>query len=181
MSDPGAGHIVPDTKDWTWTLDRACPDCGFDAAAVRPEDLPGLVTVLTDPWPHVLAREEAARRPEPGTWSPLEYGCHVRDVCRVFDERTRLLLEQDDPTFANWDQDEAAAAQAYGAQDPGAVAAEILEAAGAWAGTVAGIGPDAWDRPATRSNGSRFTALSLTRYGLHDLAHHLWDVGVTRP
>jgi hypothetical protein len=26
--------IEPDEKDWTWTLDRSCPDCGFEAAAV---------------------------------------------------------------------------------------------------------------------------------------------------
>ncbi len=180
MSDPAAGEIRPDTKDWTWTLERACPDCRFDAATVHPDDLPGLVTVLTDAWPQVLSREGAALRPDPGTWSPLEYGCHVRDVCRVFDERTRLLLDQDDPTFANWDQDEAAVAQAYSTQDPGTVAAEILDAAAGWAATVAAVGPEQWDRPATRSNGSRFTTLSLTRYGLHDLAHHLWDVGVSR-
>jgi hypothetical protein len=22
--------IVPDTKDWTWVLDRPCPECGLD-------------------------------------------------------------------------------------------------------------------------------------------------------
>jgi len=22
--------IMPDTKDWTWVLRRACPECGFD-------------------------------------------------------------------------------------------------------------------------------------------------------
>ena len=28
-----AGVITPDTKDWTWVLERPCPECGFDAAA----------------------------------------------------------------------------------------------------------------------------------------------------
>ena len=23
--------IVPDDKDWTWVLERQCPECGFDA------------------------------------------------------------------------------------------------------------------------------------------------------
>lgn len=23
--------IEPDTKDWTWVLDRPCPECGFEA------------------------------------------------------------------------------------------------------------------------------------------------------
>ena len=28
--------ITPDTKSWTWVLERACPDCGFDASATDP-------------------------------------------------------------------------------------------------------------------------------------------------
>ena len=24
--------IEPDTKDWTWVLDRPCPECGFEAS-----------------------------------------------------------------------------------------------------------------------------------------------------
>ena len=24
--------MVPDEKDWTWVLDRPCPDCGFEAS-----------------------------------------------------------------------------------------------------------------------------------------------------
>jgi hypothetical protein len=29
-----------------------------------------------------------------------------------------------------------------------------------------------------RSDGSEFTVLTLGQYALHDLVHHLWDVGV---
>ena len=70
----------------------------------------------------MLARPDAARRPEPSTWSPLEYACHVRDVCRLFEQRLRLMLTQDAPTFDNWDQDETAVADRYGEQDPATVA-----------------------------------------------------------
>ena len=27
--------IEPDTKDWTWVLDRPCPECGFDATSLH--------------------------------------------------------------------------------------------------------------------------------------------------
>lgn len=178
---PPPDAVVPDTKDWTWTLERSCPECGFEAGTVRAEHLAGLVLVLTDPWRAVLARPEAAVRPDPATWSPLEYGCHVRDVCRLFDERTRLVLAEDDPTFANWDQDETARTERYAEQDPARVAEEIAEAAAAWSRTVEAVPDDAWERTATRSNGSRFTTLGLVRYGLHDLAHHVHDVGASRP
>ena len=33
--------ITPDTKDWTWVLERPCPECGFEAAAHDVSDLPG--------------------------------------------------------------------------------------------------------------------------------------------
>lgn len=181
MSDAVPDAVVPDTKDWTWTLQRACPDCGWDAGSVPAEDLAGLVVRLTDPWGDVLGRPDAAVRPDPATWSPLEYGCHVRDVCRIFDERTRLVLGTDDPDFANWDQDETARASRYGEQDPAVVATEIAEAASRWSETVATVSGTAWERTGNRSDGSRFTTVGLVRYGLHDLAHHLWDVGVPRP
>jgi hypothetical protein len=54
-------------------------------------------------WQEVLRRSDVRRRPEPSVWSPLEYGCHVRDVHHTMTRRVRLMLEQDEPTFANWD------------------------------------------------------------------------------
>ena len=89
---------------------------GFAAGAVPATDIASLVTAFTDPWPAVVARPHAATRPEPSTWSPLEYACHVRDVCRFFEQRLALILEHDAPTFANWDQDETAVADRYNVQ-----------------------------------------------------------------
>ena len=31
--DPLGPLLERDTKDWTWVLDRACGECGFDAGA----------------------------------------------------------------------------------------------------------------------------------------------------
>jgi hypothetical protein len=39
------------------------------------------------------------------------------------------------------------------------------------------VGDGQWDRRGLRSNGSQFTVLTLGQYFLHDLAHHLVDVG----
>ena len=35
-----AGPVPPDTKDWTWVLERPCPECGFDAVDLDRADLP---------------------------------------------------------------------------------------------------------------------------------------------
>jgi hypothetical protein len=169
--------ITPDDKDWTWTLEQPCPDCGFAAGDVPGEEVAGRISDLTAPWGEVLARADVRERPAPGVWSALEYGAHVRDVCVLFRERLALMLIGDEPRFANWDQDVTAVESAYAAQDPAVVAGELAAAASAWSAAYAGVSGDQWGRPGVRSNGSVFTVLTLGQYGLHDLAHHLWDVG----
>lgn len=173
--------ITPDTKDWTWVLERPCPECGFVASAVPPDLVAEGVRRLSAPWAQVLARPDAAQRSRPDRWSPLEYACHVRDVCRVFAGRVRLVLAEDAPVFANWDQDESAAHGRYGEQDPAVVSRQVDADAAGLAAAFDHVPEGRWGRTGTRSDGSAFTLLTLGRYGLHDLAHHLWDVGVERP
>ncbi len=168
--------LTPDTKDWTWVLDRPCPECGFD-----PENYPSALFSETlrdcaSDWLTVLARNDVCDRKHEDRWSDLEYGCHVRDVCRVMDGRLILMLEQDNPIFENWDQDATAVDERYDLQDPAAVGDQLTTAAEEYAERIDSVGPDDWTRPGTRSNGSRFSVETLVRYSLHDLLHHLWDV-----
>ena len=172
-------EIVPDVKDWTWVLERPCPDCGFVATDVASDQIAGMVLALTAPWPDLLERADVRTRPAPHVWSVLEYGCHVRDVCRVFETRVELLLDRDEPAFDNWDQDDAARAGQYERQDPASVAAELGSAADRLARAFLRVPDDGWVRSGVRSNGSRFTVLTLGQYVLHDLRHHLHDVDAT--
>jgi SAM-dependent methyltransferase len=171
--------ITPDTKDWTWVLDRPCPQCGLVAADVPVDRLPQALRDNAAAFAAALGGPDVATRPDPATWSVLEYACHVRDVHRVFDERLALMLAEDEPTFANWDQDEAAVAGRYAEQEPALVAAELVAAADRVAGRYAGVPDDAWRRTGVRSNGSRFTVAGLGRYHLHDVVHHRHDVAAT--
>ena len=174
MAEPQAPE--PDDKDWTWTLRRPCRECGFDTAGIEPVAIPALVRDAASRWPDVLARPDATARPAPRTWSPLEYACHVRDVHRVFRERLELMLAEDDPAFANWDQDATALDERYWEQDPAVVAIEVTETGEALADAFTRVSDDQWNRTGVRSNGSTFTVESLGRYLLHDLFHHVWDV-----
>lgn len=170
-------EIVPDDKDWTWVIERRCEQCGFEAATVPQDQLGERYFVAAEEWVQILRENPAVEvRPEPGVWSPLEYGAHVRDVLALFGQRLELMLTDDDPTFASWDQDETALTQRYAEQDPEQVAEDLEAAAQRLVGLVAEIEPGAWERTGSRSNGSVFTVLTLLQYGLHDVVHHLWDV-----
>lgn len=178
MDDRGADDrepIEPDTKDWTVVITEGCAECGFDA---------GLDVTTTGErlrqsivrWQAVLDRTDAAERPRPTTWSPLEYAAHVRDVCGIFRGRLHLMLTDDDARFADWDQDAAALEGRYGELDPGTVAQEYAVAALALAAEFDQVHGDQWDRRGLRSNGSEFTVSTFAVYLLHDIEHHLADV-----
>src|SRR6478735_1685445 len=165
-----------DTKDWTWVLERRCPECGFDAAGTGRAAIATtlraanfrLIALLADP----LVRE----RPAPDVWSALEYGAHVRDVHRLFRMRLGLMLNEDDPLFANWDQDETAAAAHYEATELDGLVADLASDGEHLAAAFERVTDDDWSRVGRRSDGARFTIESFGRYLVHDPYHHVWDV-----
>lgn len=176
MSQPEPPPIAPDDKNWTWVLERACPECGFDPGAHPRERIGAEVRELAHTYDRLLRRERVRDRPSARVWSALEYGCHVRDVFELFDHRLELMLSEDGPGFANWDQDETAVAERYDLQDPDAVRTRLVEAAAVLADRYDGVAGDQWTRTGFRSDGSAFTVESFGTYLLHDPIHHVWDI-----
>jgi hypothetical protein len=173
--------IPPETKDWTWVLAERCPECGFDTSQPRRDDLAALASTVGDRWVAALAEaDDLTTRPAPLVWSPLEYACHVRDVFGLASYRCGLMRDEDDPLFANWDQDTTAVEDDYASQDPAVVSTAIAANAAAFAEFLAGVPDEDWDRPGRRSDGAAFTVRSFARYLLHDPLHHLWDIGTPR-
>lgn len=168
--------IVPDTKDWTWVLERVCPECGVDVRDFPREEIGARLRANAARWPALLEDPRARSRPDDDTWSALEYACHVRDVFGLYDRRLHMMLEQDDPAYPNWDQDETAVAERYGEQDPDRVATELVDAAEALAARFDTVEGNAWELTGTRSDGARFTIETFARYLLHDPEHHIHDV-----
>ena len=175
--------IEPDSKDWTWVLQDRCPECGLVAASVDRAELPHLLRENARAWLALLAQPDATTRHRLDRWSTLEYACHVHDVHQLFHERVTSMLEQDEPTFANWDQDQTAAESRYADQLPSVIGPALVASAYAVADLYASVPDDAWGRRGVRSDGSEFTVESFGRYHLHDVHHHLWDVdhGVVAP
>lgn len=168
--------LVPDTKDWTWVLSRGCTECGSDTHDLPHDGIGDHLLASADALVRALERPDAAVRPRPDVWSPLEYSCHVRDVCRVFAGRLHRMLTEDGPAFDSWDQDATAVRDRYGEQDPVVVARALRSEAQGLADAFAAVPADAWDRPGYRSDGAAFTVLTLGRYLAHDPAHHVHDV-----
>ena len=173
--------ITPDTKDWTWVVDERCPECGFLGRDVEVARLGDLIRLLCPPWVAVLERDGAAGRTTEDRWSTLEYACHVRDVFRRYDQRLRLMLDEHDPTFPNWDQDVTAVEDDYAGQDPTTVATDLVDAAERLAHSFDAVRGEQWQRTGLRSDGAHFTVESFGRYFVHDPIHHLVDVGVEPP
>ena len=170
--------IVPDNKDWTWVLDRRCPECGFLSVALPRDQIAPMIRANAQAWTDMLAGDPVRLRlrERDDRWSRLEYACHVRDVFRIFEERLRLMLTSDDPTFENWDQDRTAIEDHYGDQDPQTVSTELSRAAGGLATDFDQVEGAAWERRGTRSDGASFSVTTIGRYALHDVVHHLHDV-----
>ncbi|QGN35203.1 DinB family protein [Microlunatus sp. Gsoil 973] len=167
----------PDTKDWTWTIQLRCPECGLEAGTI---DVPGVADRLEAAaveWVQILTQNPAAdRRPSPRIWSPLEYGAHVRDAIELYDARLVMMLIEDTPTFKNWDQDEAAIVGDYARLDPDRVAEEIAGYSATLVARIRALEDSQLDRRGTRSDGAEFTVRTFLQYLLHDIVHHLWDV-----
>ncbi len=169
--------ITPDTKDWTWVLERVCPECGFDVRTFERSAIGSMIRLNARAWARALAESaNLGRRPSEDMWSPLEYACHVRDVFALYDQRLELILTQDDPTFPNWDQDATAIEERYAEQDPAAVATEIEDRAEELAASFDRVSGAMWDRRGHRSDGASFTVETFARYLIHDPFHHLHDI-----
>jgi DinB superfamily len=166
--------VPPEDRDWTFVIGDGCDECGFTPPA--PGSTGQRLRATIPAWRQALASDDASVRPAPTVWSTVEYGCHVRDTCQLFRQRLALMLDHDDPVFANWDQDATAVEDDYFHQVAPEVADELATEAEATAAAFDAVRPDQWQRPGRRSNGSRFTIATFAVYFLHDVEHHVHDV-----
>ena len=177
MSDMDASPppAAPDTRDWTFVVDEGCPECGY-----RPHD-PALtgerLRAGVPRWAAVLARPDVAQRPSEGVWSPLEYASHARDLVGVLGQRVAAMLEEEGAPFAEYDGEAEAVRQEFWANDPAEVARQIAASTEDTVDVLGRVSGEDWERTGLRGDGRPFTVTQLSRYLLHDVEHHLHDVG----
>jgi hypothetical protein len=158
-----------------------CPECGFDYEALPSPRIGPAIRDLARRYRQVFSAgrpEQAARRPEPTTWSAQEYACHVRDLLLVQRERVVLAQVQDRPHPAQMSRDERVAICRYDAEAPSIVLDQLAMAADLLALVFEGLEEQGW----TRELHYNFPAPELRsvdwvgRHTLHEMTHHLQDV-----
>jgi len=160
-------------------MDR-CAGCGFDydleAAQAAAPAIVGCAAELAGLLERADLDRRTRRRPE--LWSPLEYGCHVRDVLLVQRERVLLARYVDAPSFPPMGREERVELDGYAEQDPIAVARQLRDAAALFANVLARLGPDDWDRTVMYNYPALFerSLRWLAEHTEHELRHHLLDV-----
>jgi hypothetical protein len=160
------------------TLDR-CGECAFVYDGAVLSQLDALLTGVSEDFAALLDADggQLRRRPNPDTWSALEYACHVRDVLLAQRERLYLALVEDEPSFAPIYRDHRVVLARYNDHDPDDVTRELSIAAQLFAGAFTTL--DASQRSRTciynYPEPTVRTVDWLALHTLHECRHHLTD------
>jgi hypothetical protein len=164
-------------------MDR-CAECGFDPADLRRQDMVVAIRAFGRRYRAPLTRglpgedlDEVVRRsPGEGVWSAIEYGGHVADVFRTFDERVRCALEGREPyeTEVDWEGMVAAKGPTLAREK---LADDIDDAADSLATTLSELNGDEWRLPGLTGRGREVPVVELALIATHEGSHHLLDIG----
>jgi hypothetical protein len=164
-----------------------CDECGYDYGEVTPAEAVDAIRDLGRKYGAPLTRglrdeplDELLRaHPVEGTWSALEYACHMRDVLDVQRDRVTTALVTDDYAPTPMGRDERVVRDRYNEQDPAAVVGELTANAVALADAFDALTPEQWERTMTYNYPvSEVRTLEwVAVHTLHEGKHHLLDIG----
>ena len=157
-----------------------CGECGFHYELGAAEAAGAAIVDGVTQFARLVIESNAdlRRRPEPRTWSPLEYSCHLRDVLLVQRERVLLARRTDRPSFDSMGRDERVEHDGYADQDPGDVVRQLNDAAAMFVNVLNRLSPQEWDRtvlynyPELMERSLRWVAVRT----LHEVRHHTLDI-----
>lgn len=158
---------------------QRCAECGFDYVQEH-RPITAALTGGAAAFAVLLRASDptAVRtRAQPGTWSALEYGCHVRDVLLVQRERVLTALRLPQPSCESMGREERVEHDGYIDQLPDDVARQLADAALMLTGVLDRLSPAQWKRTVVH-NAATPTVRSLrwvAAHALHEVQHHLLD------
>lgn len=155
-----------------------CSECGFDGTLLTVADAVAALRSMRRRWRELFedAPDELLRaRPEPLTWSALEYAAHTRDVIAMNGRSMHEVLEDTKPSFPAMEPDPPGADHGHNALDPEAVLDELAANAERMAARAERALPEHWQRTGS-AGGVEADAGWILRHAVHDASHHLKDV-----
>lgn len=155
-----------------------CDECGFDATRLTVTDGVAALRSLGRRWRELFRNVPADRlraRPDPQTWSALEYAAHTRDVIKLVGWGMDQVLKTDGLSLPGVEPDPLGADHGYNALDPEIVLNELEAEANAVAARAEAARPGAWSHRA-RLEGESLSAEWFPKHIVHDATHHLRDV-----
>lgn len=159
-------------------MDR-CEQCDFDYDLANAPNSPASITAGAAEFAAIFQNTsgDLRGRREPTVWSPLEYGCHLRDVLLVQRERVLAAQRRDRPSFDPMGRDERVEHDGYADQDPQDVAGQLTMAAQLFGNVLTRLSTEDWDRrvvynyPEQSERSLRWVAV----HTMHEVRHHLLD------
>jgi hypothetical protein len=159
--------------------DFTCAICGIDYLAVDVdtalkaiEQQPAQLRATAMAVPDRLLRT----RPDTGTWSALEYLCHVRDVFAASTVRLYRIRTEDHPLLEPLFNDLRAVRFSYQNRDLLPILDELTDNARGFCDEARRTSEDEWSRQASRLPGEVRTARWLLRQTMHEGLHHERDI-----
>ena len=160
-----------------------CPECGLDYDTISPPD--AVVALRSFPRRYGSLLSEFAERdggdalirtrPEPNTWSAVEYTAHVADLMDVMAASFKAMVSETNPELDFWDQDQRAADQKYNEWTLDQLRDRMHAGCDAAAAAAEATTSADWDRTAGFPWGVR-DLLTMIRNAVHEGSHHLRDV-----
>ena len=110
----------------------------IDALRALPDQIEELVQGLSE--------DALGWRPSPGEWSIKEVCCHLRDSFEIDGERIRLMLSEDEPFLAAYDQEALARERDYQNESMPLVLTALRAFSGGLAYLLENLGEGEWQR-----------------------------------
>jgi hypothetical protein len=155
-----------------------CEECGFDGTRLTVTDAVAALRSMGRRWRELFKDvpiERLRERPDPATWSPLEYAAHTRDVISLVGWGMAEILDGKRPSFDGVEPDPPGTDHGYNALDPAKVMDELQNNAERAAARAEPELLEHWRRTGT-IGGVETDAGWLLRHAVHDASHHLRDV-----
>jgi len=156
-------------------LDMQCPECGF--ALDAPLGISTEIVGAVGEWVQPRLGQTANLRPDPATWSVVEYLCHLRDAVEFYRLRIEAIVtSREPPQLTPWDPDQAAVDGRYSTSDPRAAYEQAIQAGELLRSHLESMADAQVSKTGIGVDGGSRGVPELAARAAHEVVHHGLDI-----